>query len=287
MRLDVISRHPDGTVRPTPLLFVHGSFADNRCWDDHFLPYFAERGYAAHALSLRGHGRSGGRAGLQLCRLSDYVDDVASVVEGLPAPPVLIGHSMGGMVVQKYLERDAAAAGVALMASVPPLGLLSTNLHMAMRHPFLFAQMGVLSVMGSACATPEVVRRLLFSPDMPASALRRYADRFQPESQLVALDMLGGDPLRLDPRALDMPFLVLGAADDVFVPPHLVRTTARHYGAEARVLPDMAHAMMLEANWRDAADALLEWLERAVAATSPAALPAARPARPRRVATRR
>ena len=58
MKLDLISRYPETTPEPTPLLFVHGSFSDARVWDENFLPYFARRGYAAHAVSLRGHGRS-------------------------------------------------------------------------------------------------------------------------------------------------------------------------------------------------------------------------------------
>ena len=247
-------------------MFVHGSFADARCWDEHFLPYFAERGFAAHAISLRGHGRSEGRERLHAWRLADYVADLEDAVGRLPAVPVLIGHSMGGMVIQKFLERSVAAAGVVLMASVPPEGLLTTNLHMAMRHPFLFQQMALLSLLGPGHATPHLMRRLLFSPGMPAATLRSYADRVQPESQVVALDMLGADPLRVDPRNLPMPFLVMGARDDVFVPPSVVERTARFYGAAPCIVPDMAHAMMLDLTWRAAADALREWLDRALAA---------------------
>ena len=83
---------------------MHGSFSDARVWDENFLPYFARRGYAAHAVSLRGHGRSEGHQHLHTWRLSDYVADLTQAVATLPAPPVLIGHSMGGMVLQKYLE---------------------------------------------------------------------------------------------------------------------------------------------------------------------------------------
>ena len=253
------------------MLFAHGSFADARCWDEHFLPYFAERGYAAHAFSLRGHGRSEGREHLHTWRLADYVADLETAVGTLSAPPVLIGHSMGGMVVQKYLEHHVSAAGVVLMASVPPQGLLPTNLHMAMRHPFLFQQMALFSLLGPNYGTPDMMRRLLFSPDMPASKLREYFDYVQAESQVVALDMMGLNPLRLKPRDLPMPFLVLGARNDVFVSPPIVEETARFYNAEVRIFPNMAHAMMMEMHWREPADALLDWLERAVVVPAAAA----------------
>lgn len=271
MKLDLISRYPTVTPKSTPLLFVHGSFADARCWDDHFLPFFAQHGYEAHALSLRGHGLSEGHERLHTWRLADYVADLEKAAATMPAPPVLIGHSMGGMVVQKYLETHPRVAGVALMASVPPQGLLPTNLHMVMRHPFLFQQMVLFSLLGPSYGTLDMMRRLLFSPDMPVSKLQEYFDYVQAESQIVALDMMGLNPLRLNPQQLRMPILALGARNDVFVSPAMVEETARFYNTEVRIFPNMAHAMMLELNWQDAADYLLNWLERAVSAQPKAA----------------
>ena len=65
MKLEVITREPETDARPTPVLFVHGMFHGAWCWEEHFLPYFAQRGYAAHALSLRGHVGSEGRERLR------------------------------------------------------------------------------------------------------------------------------------------------------------------------------------------------------------------------------
>lgn len=264
MKLDMISRYPDTAPKPTPLLFVHGSFSDARVWDSNFLPYFARQGYEAHAFSLRGHGLSEGHERLHTWRLADYVADLEKAAATLSSPPVLIGHSMGGMVIQKYLETHPNAAGLVLMASVPPQGLLPASLHMAMRHPFLFQQMSLFSLLGPSYGTPEMMRRLLFSQDMPLSKLQEYFDYVQAESQVVSLDMMGLNPLRLKPESLQMPILALGARNDVFVSPAIVEETARWYKAEVHIVPDMAHAMMLEMNWRTAADDLLDWLERTV-----------------------
>lgn len=265
MKLEHLTRYPETTPKPTPLLFVHGSFSDARCWDEHLLPHCAKHGYAAHAFSLRGHGRSEGRENIATWRLADYVADLAQIVATLPAPPVLIGHSMGGMVVQKYLEQTTAVAGVVLMGSVPPQGLLPTNLHMAMRHPFLFQQMALFSLLGPSYGTPEMARRLLFSADMPIAQVRRFFDDYvQPESQVVALDMMGLNPLRLKPEQVRAPILVLGARDDIFVAPSIVLETARFYQTDTHIFSRMAHAMMLEQNWQELADYLLHWLERMV-----------------------
>lgn len=264
MKLSMISRYPVTAPRTTPLLFVHGSFTDARCWDYNFLPFFARQGYEAHALSLRGHGLSEGHEHLHGWRLADYVADLVTAVASFPNPPVLIGHSMGGMVVQKYLERHACVAGVALMASVPPQGLLSANLHMAMHHPFLFQQMTLFALFGSSYGSLDMMQRMLFSSEVPRAKLEGYLDLAQAESQRVALDMLWFDPLRLNPDEVRVPILVLGAADDVFISESMVRDTARFYRTQARIFPGMAHAMMLEMNWREAADQVLNWVESTI-----------------------
>lgn len=134
--LEVLCRTPSGQPKPAPLLFVHGAYVSAWCWEEHFLPWFAERGWAAYALSLSGHGHSRRREHLDSYSIDDYVRDVAEVAARLPAPPVLIGHSMGGMVVQKYLEKHRAPAAV-LMSSVPPQGLLGSAFGLAFAKPHL------------------------------------------------------------------------------------------------------------------------------------------------------
>ena len=74
--------------------------------------------FRAVAVSLRGHGASTLSQPLNSCSIADYVDDVRATVDMLGAEPVLIGHSMGCFVVQKYLEKRHAPAAV-LMASMP------------------------------------------------------------------------------------------------------------------------------------------------------------------------
>src|SRR5512145_2483916 len=102
--MEMITQTPTTDARPTPILFVHGMFHAAWCWAENFLPFFAQHGYTAHALNLRGHGGSEGREHLRWTPLASYVADVAQAVEQMERPPILVGHSMGGFVVQKYLE---------------------------------------------------------------------------------------------------------------------------------------------------------------------------------------
>src|SRR3954470_10259297 len=104
LMLEVIEKGRCTEEHPAPVLFVHGTWHAAWCWDEHFLDFFADKGYRAVALSLRGHGSSSLSKPLKSCSIADYVDDVHAVVGKLGSPPVLIAHSVGGFIVQKYLE---------------------------------------------------------------------------------------------------------------------------------------------------------------------------------------
>ncbi len=79
MRLEILDHIPKEQTHPTPLLFVHGMWIGAWAWEEYFLPYFAENGYRAMALRLRGHSGSEGRAGLRWYSIADYVKDVEQV----------------------------------------------------------------------------------------------------------------------------------------------------------------------------------------------------------------
>lgn len=255
MNLEHIKRAPVHP-KPTPLLFVHGAWHSAWCWDEHFLPYFADHGYAAHAISLRGHGWSESDKNLKLLRLADFVADVAQAVEELETSPVLIGHSMGGLVVQKYLEFGPAAGGV-LLASVPVKGVLGTTVRIAARHPLAFLKANLTWSLWPIVATPELAKEAFFSGPIPDEDVVRFHERLQDESYLGYLDMMFRLP---KPERIDVPMLVLGAEKDSIFTPKEVAATAAAYGTEAVLFPDMAHDMMLEPGWQDVADSILAWL---------------------------
>jgi pimeloyl-ACP methyl ester carboxylesterase len=264
MRLEVISELPTGGQRPTPLLFVHGACAGAWVWETHFLPYFACHGYAAHALSLRGHGDSEGHERLAFARLRDYVDDVEQVAGGLAAAPVVIGHSLGGMVVQKYLHRHPKTVPAAvLMASPPPHGILGSYFHMLFRHPRLLIDMSLLQMLGPfglQFTGVHRIRRALFSDDTAHEVFYAFAPRLEAESAMAVVDLWGLDtvPSR---RTLDLPVLVLGAENDAFIYSGALWETAWTYRTRPEVFADMGHALMLDHHWEQVAARILEWLE--------------------------
>ncbi len=266
--LEIIHRPPEGRRRQAwPLLFVHGAHAGAWCWDEHFLPWFAAKGYDCYALSLRGHGRSRGKRSLHFHGLSDYVRDLCRAIEPMAEPPVVIGHSMGGMVIQKYLE-DHSLPGAVLMASVPPSGLVASVLRLLTTDPELFNR---ISLMHGGSASREDLRgasRAVFSDNLDSDLVARYGGRMQGESQRALMDMTFlnlARPHRVHP----CPMLVLGAADDALFSADEVRQTADAYDADYLMVDGLAHAMMLEGDWIRAAKPLHAWLQRLAATGSP------------------
>ena len=241
-----------------PLLFVHGGFCDAWCWTPHFLPWFAKKGYAAHALSLRGHGASGGAETLFVTGLDDFAADVQQVADGLPVPPVLIGHSLGAAVIERLLTTRPVRAA-ALLAPVPPAGLMSVAARLAGGQPDYAL---LTSQFDPARLTSHMLRALrpyYFSGDVAPEILAEAAGHFGEESPRALLDLA----LRLHwqlPERGGVPLFVLGAEGDRISTSDDVRATASHHRVDATIVPGLAHMLMLERQWERPAGELARWL---------------------------
>lgn len=259
MKLELIHEQASGSVKATPVLFVHGKWHGAWCWRENFMPYFAKNGYDVYALSLRGHGGSEGRERLRWHSIADYVEDVAWAVRQIGKPPVIVGHSMGGFITQKYLEAHSAPAAV-LLTPVPYYGLWHSTWQVFRRHPLIVLRVLATMRLYPVVETPELAREGLFSKDMPVEEVQKYHRQLQDESFRAYLDELGLNLVR--PRRVQTPLLVIAAENDAVVPLKTVRDTARAYATEAVVLPGLAHDVMLEPKWQVGADRILEWLAK-------------------------
>ena len=260
LSLEVISRYPSKGKRRTPLLFVHGAFTAAWVWSEHFLEWFAERGWPAHAVSVRGHGGSEGHEQLGNWGIDHYVADVMQVVEELGEQPVLIGHSMGGFVVQKCLEKQAFPAAV-LMCSVPPRGLIASSMSLLWSRPDMLGNLSQLMTGGPIDI--DALKDALFAQPASLADLQRYLLLSQMESQRAIWDMTMFNlinPERLQPT----PKLIIGAELDHIIPANQVRDTAEVYGVEPVIFPGMGHGMMLERDWDHVAGVVNDWLKAVV-----------------------
>lgn len=248
-----------GAKRESPLLFVHGGCATAACWAPYFLPYFSRRGYESHALDLSGHGASAGRERLDAFGLDDYAADLAQVAQALHRPPVLIGHSMGTVVIERYLERGEAS-GAVLIAPVPATGILGSALTLALTEPAFFAEQSRATHGQYTARTIELMRKVYFSAETTTEELIRFGGMFQPESRraLMELSLLA---MRMPGRRPALPLLVLGGEADALFAPTLLGFTAARWRGEIAVVPRAGHTLMLDAHWEAAAERIAQWIE--------------------------
>jgi pimeloyl-ACP methyl ester carboxylesterase len=254
--LEVIDKGSANEAHPVPLLFVHGACGTAWCWDDHFLDFFADRGYRAVALSLRGHGASSVSKPLRSCSIADYVDDVRAVADTLGTAPVLIGHSMGCLVVLDYLVGRSSPAAV-LMAPATPQGLRRLAYRIIRRHPWIALRVNTFGNPADLFNTPALAREFLFCASTPDSIVRSCAIRVEPESTRAVRETATHLPAA---GLVTAPLLVLGAKKDGSRIDGDVSAVARTYQTDAELFSDMGHMLMLEPGWQAVAEMVDSWL---------------------------
>lgn len=264
MILEWLSHRPITAKHAPPLLFVHGAWHGAWCWDEFFLPYFAQNGYHAHALSLRGHGDSPKIKRMFLNGIWDYVADVRHIADQLQAEygvaPVLIGHSMGGYIIQKYLEHYQAS-GAVLIASIPSVGTLPFTIRFLLRYPHIGLQLIPRLSAYPVVSDVKRVHRLFFSDDMPHEQVIKYHAKIGNESVRILLaSSLFQTPKPKRIREKDIPMLVVAADNDRIFTLREEKATAQAYHAQLVIIEHTAHDMMLEKTWQHTADAIITWL---------------------------
>lgn len=113
---------------PKSVVFITGAFIGNNCWDE-WIAYFEEQEYKCLAPAWPHKDGSAEELrnrhpdiDMATNRLASVTDHFAVIIKGLPEKPILIGHALGGLVVQLLLQRGLGAAGVAVH-SYPPAGV--------------------------------------------------------------------------------------------------------------------------------------------------------------------
>src|SRR5438046_3610394 len=95
-------------ARARPILFLHGMWGGSWMWD-HYLSFFAGRGYTGYALNLRGHHGSKPVDDIGRVPFADYLAHPRAVAASI-GDPIIVGHSMGGLLAQKLAELEIGRA---------------------------------------------------------------------------------------------------------------------------------------------------------------------------------
>ncbi len=246
---------PVSRERP-PVLFVHGMFG-GAWYFERYQRFFARRGYSSYAVNLRGHHDSRLVEDLGKVSLSDYVEDARTVARHL-GRPIVIGHSMGGLIAQKLAEADVVAAAV-LVAAAPPRWITPATPMLLRKHlKHAWRILRQKSVRGA----PEDHLALSLNrmpPDEAVVALSRLV----PESGKAALQ-LSLSTVAVDAREVRCPMLGVVGLDDRFIVPRVMRSIARKFDMRLVELPGYAHFIITEPGWEKPAGIIADWLDETV-----------------------
>jgi len=242
-------------MQKDPLLFIHGVCHGAWCWEEHFIPYFEGLGYECHTLTLPGHETEGSRKSINCLTLSDYLRHVETSIAKIGRPPILIGHSMGGMLIQKYLQHHSCKKAV-LLAPIPASGVWKSSLRFIRTKPDILEFLLKLDLLGVFLRYPRLA---LFSQEMPEEQIDMYGARMCEESFLAYAQVLF--PKIKMGYHTQTPMLVLAAGEDFLFPPKEVERTARKYQADYELVEGIGHNVLLDSRHAEVAKRVADWLE--------------------------
>ncbi|MFR9750071.1 alpha/beta hydrolase [Nocardia sp. 004] len=249
----------------TPIVFVHGTNAGPWTMAD-FTGYFAERGLRTLAPAYRHHDEtiSGETAELLVgTGIDDYVEDIATAISVLDTAPVIVGHSLGGVIAQILAARGLARAIVLLNGSVNWGVLPTTDGERALAKRLMSA--GPFWE-GTLLPDFDTMSEFGLNKLVPAEQ-RRVFDQLGPESGRVMFELFfwmfdDNQTTRIDYQSIECPVLMVSGTEDLAVPPSTARLIAQRHGAQTTFLevPGFGHYLMLEPGWRQIADLCAHWL---------------------------
>jgi pimeloyl-ACP methyl ester carboxylesterase len=245
----------------TSVVLVHGAFVGG--WSfERFEEPLREAGYEVHAPDLRGHGAREPRDRVIGVSMRDYAADLTRFCQSLPDAPILLGHSMGGLVVQ-MAARAVRPKAVILLAPSPPWGLAGWTLEEAVNS--VGAHLAAFSSNGAIEPSAEVMRFASLDRMSHAQAAPVLA-RMRPESARALREALCWwmDPFMttaIGPGPLPAPSLVLTGENDRIHTPAAGRQVAERIGGDFEMLPGMSHWLVGEPGWEQVAGRAVDWLD--------------------------
>jgi len=239
---------------------VHGAFCGGWAFEAFRAP-FESAGHLVLTPDLRGHGDTDRSDAVVGVSMTDYAKDIAALCEAQSQPPILIGHSLGGLVVQ-LAARRAKLRAVVLLAPSAPWGVSGSSMEEAVT-AFGLHMLGPFWAQG--VAPDRGLMRQYSLNRMPKADCEAAVARLRSESGRALWETLNWwlDPFMttgVGSGPLPVPSLVLCGERDVVHPPGTVRQTAERIGAAYRQIPGMSHWLLGEPGFDQVAADVLAWL---------------------------
>jgi pimeloyl-ACP methyl ester carboxylesterase len=249
------------------IVFIHGMFQNPKSWDK-WIEFFSAKGYNCIATAWPLHEgepadlRNNPPAGLGDLHLQTIVDEIEDIVTSLGEKPILIGHSVGGLIVQLLVEKGLAEIGVPI-SSVAPNAMLAFDWGF-MKNSALIANpfkgnepfyTDLQSFHDSFCN--------MMTMEETEKAFNEYATN---DSRNVLRDCMGVDG-KIDMDMPHVPLLFIGGEEDQIIPLELNRRNSDAYTDEESVsefkqFANRGHYICGQPGWEDVADYIYEWLQK-------------------------
>lgn len=253
----------------TDIIFVHGMFQNPRSWEK-WLSRFSAAGHNVIAPAWPLHDgeprslRDNPPDGLGDLSLSDVVASIEAVARGRDRP-VMIGHSVGGLVTQIMLDRGLISAGVAI-SSVAPNRMIDLDWGFIKNSAIIANPLkGNAPVLMDAKTFHGAFANTLSEED----AAREFEATATHDSRNVLRGCLGSDG-QVDVEKPHAPLLFIGGEEDQIIPAHLNEKNFKAYSDEAsitefRAFPGRSHYICNEPGWEEVVDLALIFVERVAA----------------------
>lgn len=242
----------DGRADRPLVVFLHGAFVTHEAFRP-WMRVMSRAGLRSVAFSRRGRLGVGPERARGL-RFADYLDDTIAVLDALGEAPVVVGHSLGGLLAQKVAERGRAAAAV-LLCPAPP-GMLTAQAGSVPAFLPMVPKILLGQPVLPECSTCEAIALNC----VPPPERRAMHEKLVHESGAAYRELLFGS-IGVDASRVRCPVHVVGGAEDRIVSVGLVRSTARHYGVTPTLLEGHGHWLLEEPGWERIAASIADWIE--------------------------
>lgn len=254
------------------VVFITGAFVTHNGWND-WKTYFESKGYTTYNPSWPGKEASPSQlrsmhpatnTKLATLTLAEVVDHYAAFIKQLPEKPILIGHSLGGLVTQILINRGLGAAGVGIHP-FPPLGVIPFEFS------FLKSAWKVLGIFTSLKKTYMMSFKdwqYAFVNGMPLKEQQKaYEENTIPESKTVARGALTS-VAKIDFAKTHAPLLITSGDKDHILPATLNFRNFKRYKqdngsiTEYKEFKNRNHFVLGQDSWKEDADYILDWIKK-------------------------
>jgi pimeloyl-ACP methyl ester carboxylesterase len=246
------------------IVLVHGMFVNDRSWSE-WKTYLEQKGYTVYAPANPGHDgdpavlRENIHPNLIETGFVDVVMNIAALIDTLPEKPLVIGHSMAGLAVQKLIDLDKADAAVSINGA-PPKNVFPPFSTVKIVWPAV----NFFSTKGYFLGSRDWYNRAFFNTLSEPEQSKAYDLVAVPESRKIGLETLLKSFSNADFKKPHQPILFIGGGKDNIFPPELTRKIASKYKdagskVDLKIYEQKSHFICGEKGWEEVADYILDW----------------------------